>query len=374
MLENVGLYIHVPFCDRKCDYCDFYSYPGYSNDTSRYAAALRTHLMETAPLLRSGVNTIYFGGGTPALLGVTELQAIMKLVYKEFKVSQSSEITIELNPESTDKKLLTKLNRAGFNRLSLGVQSSVDSELRLLGRLHNYDRAKEAFEAARKAKFENISVDLMYGIGGQTLTSFEQTLHEIITLDPEHISCYGLKVEEGTPLYKRRATADLPSDDTQADMYNLACSTLAAAGYKHYEISNWAKPGYESRHNLKYWKLEQYLGFGPSAHSDYGGRRYSNISNINSYIEGIEQNGTVIDEIESISVSERAYEYIMLGLRISEGIDTHEYTQLFSLPADQIEAKLRRYEQDGFVRYDGRWSLTDSGFLLSNTILASLLG
>jgi len=371
--SSLGLYIHIPFCRKKCDYCDFYSLEAAGEKTRRYASALTAHLTETAEHIRIPVDTVYFGGGTPAMLGAGNLCQILRVIIKQYAVVKKPEITVELNPESTDRKLLKSLRKAGVNRISIGVQSAVDPELRRLGRLHDFATAVQAVGLARAVGFANISVDLMYGIEGQTPESLEYSVREILKLQPEHVSCYGLKVERDTPLWLRRDMADLPDDDTQADMYMTICGLLRDAGYIHYEISNFAKPGYESRHNLKYWKLEPYLGFGPSAHSDFRGRRYSNVRSVDAYIEGIENSGTVIDEMEEISPSERATEYLMLRLRLNEGFDPREYERLFSKPIDPAEEKLRDYEKQGLAVYDGKWRLTEKGFLLSNTIIASLI-
>lgn len=370
---SLGLYIHVPFCRKKCDYCDFYSVAASEDKADRYASALTAHLTETAGQIHMPVDTVYFGGGTPAMLGANNLCGILKVIQKRYPVAENAEITVELNPESTDHKLLKSLVKTGINRVSIGVQSAVDSELRRLGRLHDFAGAAEAVRLARNAGLTNLSVDLMYGIEEQTPESLEYSIREILKLQPEHISCYGLKVEQDTPLWLRRDLADLPDDDAQADMYIMICSLLRDAGYVHYEISNFAKPGYESRHNLKYWRLDPYLGFGPAAHSDYCGRRYSNVRSVDAYIEGIEKSGTVIVEMEEIPLSERATEYLMLRLRLQEGFDPREYERLFSQPIDPVENKLRAYQKQELAVYDGRWRLTEKGFLLSNTIIASLI-
>jgi putative oxygen-independent coproporphyrinogen III oxidase len=375
--RKTGIYVHIPFCRKKCDYCDFYSVevPGDTagKAADRYTSALRTHLAETAQKTAIPVDTVYFGGGTPAMLGLNNLCEVMKLIRKHYQLSEGAEITIELNPESSGEKLLRGLKKAGFNRVSIGVQSAVDSELEKLGRLHDFAGAREAVRIAREAGFTNLSVDLMYGLEGQTMESLEYSVLEILKLRPEHVSCYALKVEENTPLWRRQDTAALPDDDTLADMYLVICSLLRDAGYIHYEISNFAKPGFESRHNLKYWRLEPYLGFGASAHSDYRERRYSIVRSVDDFMEGIETGGAVIDEMEEILPRERAAEYLMLRLRLLEGFDPYEYERVFGRPIDTIESKLREYEKQGLARYDGRWSLTEKGFLLSNRIIASLI-
>jgi len=368
-----GLYLHIPFCRRKCDYCDFYSVAATDDKARQYTQALIAHLEEAAGIVHSQIETVYIGGGTPAMLGIKNLSLLLGTVRKLFKLAANPEITVELNPESTDKALLKSLKKAGCNRISIGIQSAVDDELKRLGRLHSFEDAKKAFKIAREVGFKNISVDLMYGIEGQTADSLAYSLSEILSLDPEHISCYGLKVEENTPLWRRREKAELPDDDAQAVFYETVCETLGRAGYTHYEISNFAKPGYDSRHNLKYWRLEPYLGFGPGAHSDFGGRRFSYVRSVDAYIEGIKNGGEIIDYMEDVPQKERAAEYLMLRLRLSEGFAPSEYMRLFSKNFEPIEAKLREYEEQGLARYDGRWALTTKGFLLSNSIISSLI-
>ncbi len=368
-----GIYIHIPFCKKKCDYCDFYSVTPDRGLEQRYTDALLSHLRETSQFVRTPVETVYIGGGTPAMLGQKNLLTILKEVQKLFTMVSNPEITVEMNPESTSTRLLKSLKKVGCTRLSFGIQSAVDDELKRLGRLHTFEEAKNAFSLARKAGFDNISVELMYGVEGQTPESFEYSLQEIIKLEPEHISCYGLKVEEGTPLWARRESADLPDEDAQADVYEIACSMLGEAGYFHYEISNFARPGYISQHNMKYWRLEPYLGFGPGAHSDFAGRRYSFIPSIDAYIEGIEHDGVVIEDMEEILPQHRAAKYVMLRLRLAEGFSPSEFTRKFFEWPDSMEQKLREFEKRGYARNDGSWSLTEKGFLISNTIISSLI-
>ena len=294
---------------------------------------------------------------------------------QEFRVIDGAEITCEANPESADPKTLKKLRRAGFNRLSLGVQSLDDEELRLLGRIHTAAKARAAFDAARSAGFDNISVDLMYGIEGQTMESWEATLAGVLAWGPEHISAYGLRVEEGTPLAARTDVV-LADDDEQADLYLAACNILQEAGYQHYEISNWSRPQRPSRHNLRYWRLEPYLGFGPAAHSDCFGARYSNVRDLESYVTGIELGGAVLDEYEEIPERERGMEYIMLSLRTTDGVDLDNLSRRFSAggdPAstDRARELFRRLTAEGLALYEGggRWRLSEKGWLISNSII-----
>lgn len=265
--DKLGIYIHIPFCRSKCDYCDFYSLSGRENRMDDYQKALLAHLKETAPLAKGvPVDTIYFGGGTPSYYGEKRLKQLLHTVQKLYTVEQDAEITTEANPDSVDARMLTHLRRAGFNRLSLGYQSACPAELTAIHRIHTREEADAAVQAARKAKFKNLSLDLIYGLPGQTMDSWQQSVEHILTLEPEHLSCYGLKVEEGTPLARRVEQGEqLPDDDAQADLYLWTVERLAKAGYEQYEISNFSKPGLPSRHNLRYWLTRPYIGFGPGA-------------------------------------------------------------------------------------------------------------
>lgn len=369
----IGVYVHIPFCRRKCDYCDFYSISDTGGKLrKRYTGAVIRHIADSSGRIGSGVDTVYFGGGTPLVLGVKNIIAILKELKKRFNLKACDEITIELNPESTGLKELKKLKRAGFNRVSIGIQSGNDDELKALGRIHDTNQAGEAFYDARQAGFKNISVDVMFGLEGQTMRSLDSTLDFVTGLEPEHISCYALKIEEGTPLSMRELSA-LPDDDGQADMYLRICEALRDKGYEHYEISNWAKPEYESKHNSRYWRLKPYIGFGPAAHSDCLGARYSCVRDIEKYIHGIENHEQVVDDFEQIREHDRLSEYIMLGLRTSEGIQPEVIKRTYGGDISRTEGLVKRYEKAGYMTTTDGWSLTDSGFLLSNTIILELL-
>lgn len=376
MAPKLGIYIHIPFCKHKCDYCDFYSLAGAEEWTGRYQKALLTHIGETAPLAKGWeVDTVYFGGGTPLLLGDKALTGVLDFLKKRFKLTRDAEITLEANPESVDFSTLRRLRRAGFNRLSLGMQSACDSELKAVGRIHDFAQVEAAVRAARKAKLKNVSLDLIYGLPGQTPESWEKTLDAAIALEPEHISGYGLKVEEGTPLAKRVAAGEvLPDDDAQADAYLTMVNKLAAAGYQQYEISNFAKEGFASRHNLKYWTLSPYIGFGPGAHSDFGDRRYAFLRDLEGYITAVESGGRLLSEENMIPKRERGSEYLMLRLRTTHGIEEWEYRREFFMDFDPLLALLTDYERRGWAqRQDRRWRLTPEGFLRSNVLIGQLL-
>ena len=371
MPAPLGLYIHIPFCKSKCVYCDFYSLPRSESRMDDYTDALCAHLAETAPFAAGHlVDTVYFGGGTPSYLGTKRLVKILKTILKKYKVDKQAEITLEANPDSAgDWKELRTLRRCGFNRLSLGMQSADDEELSEIGRVHTMAQTEAAVEAARKAKFQNLSLDLIYGLPHQTLEGWQKNLSAALDLTPEHLSCYGLKVEEGTPLFARRGTAGLPGDDAQADMYLYTVEFLKAQGYEQYEISNFARPGHASRHNLKYWTLGEYAGFGPGAYSDFGGVRYGYIRDLDRYIAG----ELVLAESEHIPASEREMEYIMLRLRTTEGMNIREFENRFRRRFDPLGARLEVYADHGLAqRTEQGWRLTPRGFLVSNQIIGEL--
>ena len=359
-MNDLGLYIHIPFCKAKCAYCDFYSLARSEGRMDAYRAALAAFLRAAAPEAQGHcVDTVYFGGGTPSFFGAARLAALLEAVFDVFTVSSDAEITFEANPESArDVSVLRTLRGAGFIRVSLGMQSADERELRAIGRVHTARDTAETVAAARKAGFDNLSLDLIYGLPAQTRERWRGNLAAAVALAPEHLSCYALKVEPGTPLYARRGSAALPDDDAQADMYLDAVDFLAANGYAQYEISNFAKPGRESRHNLKYWTLGEYLGFGPGAHSDFGGRRFAIARDLGAFLAG----DIAYNEDAAVPPRERAAERVMLGLRLTRG-----------LAADELagaEAVLRECAAHGLAEQaDGRWRLTARGFLVSNAII-----
>ena len=368
---TLGLYIHIPFCKAKCAYCDFYSLAHSEEKMDAYMAALLRHLEEVAPRAAGmQVDTVYFGGGTPSYLGAARLCRILQTVLRRYDVARDAEITLEANPDSAgDWKELRRLRRAGFNRLSLGVQSTDDALLRRIGRVHTCEQVQQAVKAARQAKFTNLSLDLIYGLPGQTMEDWQRTLADAVALGPEHLSCYGLKLEEGTPLWQQRQALTLPDDDAQADMYLYTVAALEEAGYQQYEISNFARPGRASRHNLKYWNMEEYAGFGPGAHSDFGGVRYGYVRDLDRYIAG----QLVLAESENGETLARDYEYVMLSLRTAAGIDRQTFEKRYRQRFQPMEALFEQYEKAGFaLPTEGGWRLTPKGFLVSNSIIAAL--
>ena len=374
--QPLGIYIHIPFCRSKCDYCDFYSLAGREKDMDAYQKALLAHIRETASHVgKAEVDTVYFGGGTPSFYGTKRLKEILSALKKHFHIQKDAEITLEGNPDSVDVRMLRSLRRAGFNRLSLGVQSACDRELACIHRPHTFEQAQAAVASARKAKLKNLSLDLIYGLPGQSLDGWKQTLEQVLALEPEHLSCYGLKVEDGTPLARRVEQGErLPDDDVQADMYLWTVQRLEQAGYEQYEISNFARPGFQSRHNLRYWLIQPYLGFGPGAHSDFGGSRYSFVRDLDAYISGVLHNSPIIDTSDTIPQRERGSEYLMLRLRTAQGVEEWEYRRTYFMNFGPIEQTLQEYEQHGWARQEkDRWRLTAEGFLLSNQLIGQLL-
>ncbi len=375
--KPLGLYVHIPFCKRKCAYCDFYSLAGQEGRMDAYTAALCAHLAETAPFAAGHlVDTVYFGGGTPTYLGAKRLAEILKVIKKRYHLAKDAEITLEANPDSAaDPKALRSLRKAGFDRISLGMQSACDTQLQAIGRLHTASQTVAAVEAARKAKFQNLSLDLIYGLPGQTLEQWRLDLSAAVALEPEHLSCYGLKVEEGTPFYSRRETLDLPGDDLQADMYLWTVDFLQEQGYVQYEISNFAKPGFASRHNLKYWTLQEYAGFGPGAHSDFGGVRYAYARDLEGYIQGVAGHMPMLSESERIPPLDRDTEWVMLSLRTAQGLDLRTFESRFRRRARCFLPFLESCRQAGYAVEEepGRWHLTPRGFLVSNQIIGGLL-
>ena len=373
----LGIYIHVPFCRSKCQYCDFYSLSVKDDKLmDGYLSAICAHIREAGALAPGyKVDTIYFGGGTPSFFGAEGMATILTTIRRNFDVDNNAEITFEANPDSVSDKLLSRLRAEGFNRVSLGIQTDDDEVLKKLGRPHSYAQAMSAFHRIRKAGFRNISVDLMYGLPGQTLSAWQSTLENVLTLNPEHISCYGLKLEPGTPMYDYRDYAKLPDDDAQADMYLAAVEILKSHGFRQYEISNFARKGLYSRHNMKYWTGGEYLGFGPSASSDFAGKRFTLVRSLPAYVKGIREQGIIIDEVQEIPMRERAGEYLMMRLRTVSGISAEDYERMFLLSFEPIAEQLERNRQLGYVARteDNRWHLTPKGFLISNTIISDLL-
>ena len=372
----LGIYVHVPFCRSRCAYCDFCTQTDRSDKLiDGYLEAVCNHIKEAGALAPNyKVDTIYFGGGTPSFLGADALSTILMTIRRSFDVDNNAEITFEANPDSVSDQLLRRLKAEGFNRVSLGVQSDDDEMLEKLNRPHNYAQAVAAYQKIRKAGFKNVSVDLIYGLPGQTVRTWLETLEHVLEMMPEHISLYGLEVHEGTPMAEYEKMGLIPDEDKFADMYLSAVKFLENRGFRQYEISNFARKGLVSRHNMKYWTGGEYLGFGPSAASDFAGSRFKLVSDLRAYINGIKVNGEVMEEMEQIPLRERANEYIMTRLRTTTGINGAEYEKLFLLPFQPLEEILEQNQAYNLTTqgHNGNWRLTPRGFMVSFQIMSDL--
>lgn len=367
---SLGLYLHIPFCVSKCKYCDFCSFPKGEEEKKRYVAALVKEI-ESAPEDARAVDSIFFGGGTPTLLSEDAFSEIFSALRKKYHISEDAEITVEANPGTVTREKLSVLLSLGVNRISMGLQSTSDRELSILGRIHTYDTFLESYRLLSDVGFENVNVDLMYAIPEQTVESFEETLRRVIALAPSHISAYSLIIEDGTPFGKTKESLALPSEEEETRMYESACRLLREAGYNHYEISNYAKDGRICRHNLRYWQGGDYLGFGLAAHSLYRGKRLANTEDFISYLsDPLSEKACIVRDLSS-----EAEEYVMLGLRTAFGISLSEYRARFC--EDFLfgrEEKLKLYAKLGYLLLEGDTiRLTEKGFYVSNAILCEIL-
>ncbi len=370
--SGLGLYLHIPFCASKCAYCDFVSYPGLERRHRAYVAALSS---EIAAQKGRAVSSVYFGGGTPTLLPASDLAGLLDAVRERFEPVGDAEITVEANPDGADLEKLQELRLAGFNRLSLGVQSLDPAVLQTLGRRHGAGGALAAFAAARRAGFENVSIDLIYGVPAQSMESWETTLGAAIALDAEHISAYCLSLEEGTPLARRVAAGELEADeDLAAEMMRLTFRRLTEAGYEHYEISNFARSGRRCAHNVSCWRYEDYLGLGASAHSKLGARRSANTPDVDAYIDAVQgERGEAAVWSQELSPHDEASEATMLGLRMLEGVPRQRFDALWHAAGEDRGPSLLMLEERGLAECGENLRLTEEGLLFANEALSELL-
>ncbi len=371
--DTVGLYVHVPFCVRKCNYCDFCSYDSLAEKTrDDYIQVLVKEIESYKAVPKISLDTIFFGGGTPSLLTPDEFERIMCAISESFEILPKCEITLEVNPRTLSRKALSVYKRYNVNRISIGLQSIHENEQKILGRIHNFEDFDKAYKLVSEVGITNISVDVMYAIPSQTPESFMDTLKKVVSYSPTHISAYSLILEQGTKLYDNRESLNLPSEDEEILMYRTACDFLRESGYSHYEISNYAKDGFQSRHNLKYWNLESYIGVGVSAHSFFAGRRYSNPAIIKEYLEKNLKEYTTESEMTPQLL---AYEYVMLGLRLSSGISLSRYKQMSG--KDLLSGKetfvFNCLSENLIEISSDKMYLTEKGFYLSNSILTELI-
>ena len=372
-MKGLGLYIHIPFCARKCNYCDFYSLPHSRAEEEEYIAALCDHIKGDSVLYKDcAFDTVYIGGGTPSVLSPESLERLVSTVKSCLNLTQGGEFTIEVNPCSVTEEKLLAYKSLGINRLSMGVQSANDSELSCLGRLHTKDGAERAYNLARFCGFDNISLDLMFGLPNQSLGDFKNSLDFVLSLSPEHISAYGLKIEKNTPFGRMQNSLSLPCEDEEYDMYTVLCDTLLGKGYEQYEISNFSKKGYRARHNVKYWLAQEYVGFGPSAHSYFNGVRYYYSSDLASYISGNRKK--INEEAEAPDEIEKMDEYVMLRLRLCDGVDVKEFKDAFNKDFLCEYPGVLDYVKSGHMTsQNGKVAFTKEGFFVSNYILSNVL-
>ena len=374
--DALELYIHIPFCVRKCAYCDFLSFPAEETVRRAYTEALEKEI--TALAERYGGRktvSIFFGGGTPTVLPASDLVRILTLIKEYYQVEEDAEVSLECNPGTVKTEDFRLLKEAGFNRLSIGCQSTREEELLLLGRIHGHADFLKAFEGARQAGFGNISVDLMFALPGQSREAFRETLRKTAALCPEHISAYSLILEEGTPFYERRNEMVFPSEEEEAGMYEDCAAVLGEYGFHRYEISNYAKEGFECRHNTGYWTGVPYLGLGLGSSSFSEGLRYENTKDLREYINLAGEPDRLRRSIRTVGRAEAMGEFMILGLRLVRGVSEAEFEERFGESPDSVFGPaLDKYVKTGFMkRENGRISLTDRGFPVSNYIMADFV-
>lgn len=401
-MKKLEIYIHIPFCAKKCDYCDFLSMRADEGTKREYVNGLIREIELSKDMMKGyKVDTVFIGGGTPSILREDYIEKIMQTLKDNCELSENAEITIECNPGTVNLKKLEAYKKSGINRISFGLQSANDNELRELGRIHDFEGFVESYKLARKAGFNNINVDLMSALPGQTPESYRDTLNKVIELNPEHISAYSLIVEDGTPMEERveQNLVTLPDEDTEREMYYLTREVALKNGYNRYEISNYAKTGYECRHNEGYWKRVEYLGFGLGAASLYQNKRYSNVSNLNEYIGLLLDGGNDEDyyggmvyqddvwdiqedtlnilhgKISTLSNKDMMEEFMFLGLRMTEGVSEEKFKMDFGRNIDAVYGEvIEKLEKQYLLeRKEGRIKLTDRGVDISNYVMSEFL-
>lgn len=370
-MKELGIYVHIPFCKQKCSYCDFISYCDKNDLIEKYIKALKQEI-ENSSVNEYEISTIYIGGGTPSYIESKYISEILKTIKQKYNVSKNVEITIEVNPGTVTKEKLRDYVEAGINRISIGLQSCNNNLLKMIGRIHTYEEFLSTYKLAREVGFKNINVDLMIGLPNQTLDDVKKSLEEISKLNPEHISVYSLIVEEGTPIEKKIAKGQLklPNEELEREEYWEVKKFLENLGYKHYEISNFAKTGYESKHNLNCWEQKEYLGFGAAAHSYMKKTRYSNTENIEKYINQEMQSEQLHIVHEVQKEEEQKKEYMLLGLRKIDGVQISSFKNKFGCnPIMEFKNELNKLTQEGLIEIDlDQIKLTEKGIDLANIV------
>lgn len=403
-MNGLEIYIHIPFCVKKCDYCDFLSAPADLETKEKYVEALINEIkLNKNKMSEYVVDTVFIGGGTPSLLEENQISKIMSVLRDNCNMSENPEITIECNPGTITESKLCEYKKSGINRISFGLQSANDEELKSIGRIHNYAGFLESYNLARKCGFDNINVDLMSALPGQTLKSYEETLNKVVRLEPEHISAYSLIVEENTLMYDRVKKAQikginiLPDEESERKMYYLTNNILRSNGYRKYEISNYSKPGKDCKHNIGYWQRKEYLGFGIGAASLYKENRYNNISDINKYIEVLTNNikensinnvgnssevenqvnilNSIVKNLQQLTERDRMEEFMFLGLRMMEGVSMEKFERYFGKTYMEVYGKVQKRMEDKrfLINDNGYVKLTEFGIDLSNYVMSEFL-
>ncbi|MFH0332153.1 radical SAM family heme chaperone HemW [Clostridium perfringens] len=376
-MDKISLYIHIPFCAQKCLYCDFPSFARKDHLRKAYIEALNKEIISLREKHNNlEINTIFIGGGTPSVLESDELEYLLKEVAK-LNMAKDIEYSMECNPGNLTEEKLEVMKKYGVNRISMGLQAKQDNLLKGLGRIHNYKTFKENFLLAKKVGFNNINVDLMFGLPNQKLNEWEETLREIISLEPAHISAYSLIIEEGTAFYNlyENNKLKLPTEEEERKMYHLAKKILEENGFNQYEISNYAKKGKECRHNLAYWNMDNWIGVGSASASYMDGKRIKNISSVEEYINSINGKGEAIEEIINNSKNDNMEEFMFMGLRKINGIDENEFKNRFSMNINDVYGEIiNKYIDAGLlIRESGRIFLSEKGIEISNIIMADFL-
>ncbi|MDY3919767.1 MAG: radical SAM family heme chaperone HemW [Candidatus Limivivens sp.] len=379
---KLELYVHIPFCVRKCAYCDFLSFAAKPAEKEQYVQVLIREIQSWKGKESRNVSSVFFGGGTPSILLPGQIEEILEEIGKCFFLEKGAEITLECNPGTLTEEKLSVYRRAGVNRLSIGLQSADNRELKLLGRIHTWEDFQESFRLARQAGFSNLNIDLISALPGQTPQSWRSTLEKVLMLEPEHISAYSLIVEEGTPFYQAygedarrrdegKKTRWLPSEEEERQMYEDTEVLLSQAGYQRYEISNYARSGFACRHNIGYWEREDYLGFGLGASSLYHNIRFKNTDSMEAYLEGEFEK----TQIQELTVEEQMEEAMFLGLRMMQGVSLEKFQRTFGQSCESVYGEvLRKLEKQGLLkRQDGRAALTEKGIDVSNYCMAEFL-
>lgn len=382
MKKELGLYVHIPFCMSKCSYCDFCSFDNKIDKKQEYLEMLKKEIRLYSDICKDYIlKTIFIGGGTPTILEAHELEGLIEEIKENFEIKKDAEITIEANPGTLDINKLKALKKSGVNRLSIGLQSANDRTLKLIGRIHTFEEFKKNVQDAKKVGFTNINADIMFSLPNESLEDVKRTIDEVLKLDITHISTYSLIIEEGTRMYNMMQDDDkyvFPDEDTDREIYYYICDRLKEEGYHQYEISNFAKPGFESKHNIIYWKAEEYLGLGLAAHSYFNDYRFSNVIDINRYISKLRDENKVTylnGKKEKQTKEDKISEFMFLGLRMLDGINTDEFKEKFGMTIDEVYGPIlsEMVEDKMLEREDNIIRLTRQGIDVSNVLFAEFM-